>query len=806
MLLAGPALATEDGYQMPPKSIADIVDAPMTPSTFLSPDRGWMIVAERPGLPTIEEISQPELRLAGVRINPRTNGPSRGWTYNGLQTLKVESGKLTEVTGLPENPRITDIDWSPDSKYAAFLNTANDRVQLWVLDAENAAARQLLDVPVNGAYGSEFAWFSDSRTLIVKTIPANRGERPGEVTVPSGPNIQENVGRVAPARTYQDLLASPHDEKLFEYYVTAQLMRVSLEGEATPIGKAGIIRSMEPSPDGQMILVETIHRPFSYTVPAYRFPQLVEVWDRDGNAVYQVADLPLAEEVPIAFGSVPTGPRSFGWRADADATLYWAEAQDAGDAAKEAEARDKVYLLEAPFNSKPTELITLASVRFGGVTWGSDDLAWVSGWWWPNRNEQAWWVKPGEPDAEPKKLIDRSWEDRYNDPGSPVTTSSKYGTRVLLTSDDGNAIYMDGGGSSPEGDRPFLDKFYLETGETERLFRSEAPYYEDPITFIDANEGLIVTRRESVTEPPNYYVRTLDDGSLRQLTEFPHPTPQLKDVSKELVKYERADGVQLTGTLYLPPGYDPESDGPLPMVMWAYPQEFKSADAAGQVTDSPYRFIRIGWWSPLMFLAHGYAVFDDPSMPIIGEEDEEPNDTFIEQLVSSAQAAVDEVVNRGVAERDKIAIAGHSYGAFMTANLLSHSDLFRAGIARSGAYNRTLTPFGFQSEERSLWEAPDVYFTMSPFMHADKMNEPLLLIHGEADNNSGTYPLQSERYYAALKGHGATVRLVMLPAESHGYRARESVMHTWYEMTQWLDTYVKEAGPRADVDMPAEEG
>jgi dipeptidyl aminopeptidase/acylaminoacyl peptidase len=362
-----------------------------------------------------------------------------------------------------------------------------------------------------------------------------------------------------------------------------------------------------------------------------------------------------------------------------------------------------------------------------------------------------------------------------------------------MTANDGASVFLSGEGASPEGDRPFLDEMNVKTHETTRLFHSQAPYYEKPVILLDPAKRLLVTQREARNVQPNYWIRNLGDGSEFQITTFPHPNPQFADVQKEMIRYTREDGVELTATLYLPAGYDAAEDGPLPMLIWAYPQEFKSADAAGQVTDSPHRFLRVTYWSPMLWLARGYGVLDDPAMPIVGEGDEEPNDTFVEQLVSSAKAAIDEVVRRGVADPERLVIGGHSYGAFMTANLLAHSDLFSAGIARSGAYNRTLTPFGFQAEERTVWQAPEVYFAMSPFMHADKINEPILLIHGEADNNSGTYPLQSERFYGALKGLGATVRLCMLPHESHGYRARESIMHMLWEMSEWMDRYVKGA-------------
>ena len=486
------------------------------------------------------------------------------------------------------------------------------------------------------------------------------------------------------------------------------------------------------------------------------------------------------------------GGRDFGWRADADATLYWIEATDGGDPRAEAKFRDAVYTWRAPFDGEPKPLISLG-LRFADVHWGSDAVALVEEWWWATRTRRVFRVKPGTSDEPPKMVFDYSYEDRYNAPGSPLMTRTARGSLVLATSADGQSIYLRGEGASPEGNRPFIDALDLESGAKTRLFHSEAPYYEMPITWIDAEAGHLLTRRESRDEPPNYFVHA--SGDVRAVTHFSNPYPGLEGVGRELVRYDREDGVKLTATLYTPAGYTSE-DGPLPMLVWAYPREYKSASAAAQVRDSPYRFSRVSWGSPLYWLTQGYAVMEGATMPIIGEGDVEPNDTYVEQLVASGRAAVDEAVRRGIADRERVGIAGHSYGAFMTANLLAHSDTFRAGIARSGAYNRTLTPFGFQSEQRTYWEAPEIYFAMSPFMHAQKIDEPILLIHGVADNNSGTFPIQSRRLYHALKGHGATARLVMLPHESHGYQARESVMHTLWEMNVWLDKYVKNAPPR----------
>jgi dipeptidyl aminopeptidase/acylaminoacyl peptidase len=780
---------TSPEYQMPPKAIADLIDAPPTPMVSIDPTRQWMLIIDYPNLISIEEMAQPELRLAGIRINPKTHGPSRERYMTGLKLKNIKDGKEYNIKGLPARRKIRDVNWSPDGSSIAFVNTKENGQNLWVINVASKTAQKIVSDRISSVYGAPYEWLPDNNTIICKLFVCEKEESPVELSVPTGPVIQETSGKKAPARTYQDLLKDEHDKELFAYHFNVQLHKINIDGNETDIGSPGIIRRMETSPDGKFLLVETVHRPFSYLVPAYRFPYSVEVWDLDGNVVKQIADLPLAEEVPIGFGAVPTGPRDFNWRSDTPATLYWAEAQDRGDPKVEADIRDCIYTLEAPFIGK-SELLFTTQLRYSGIRWGHKNLALLDEWWWKDRRVRTWRINPAVDTADTSLLFDYSWQDRYNDPGYPLMKSLPNGHWVLLTDTEGNTIYMAGDGASTEGDRPFVDAINVTSKEKKRLFRSNAPFYERPIVLIDIDKLSMITRRESITEPPNYFLRNIPEGTLSQITSFPHPTPQLKGVQKELIRYKRKDGVDMTATLYLPPAYKKE-DGPLPMLMWAYPQEYKSADAAGQVTDSPYRFVRIGWWTPLLWLVHGYAVLDDPTMPIIGEGDEEPNDRYVEQLVSSAEAAIDEVVRRGVTTRDQIAIGGHSYGAFMTANLLAHSGLFVAGIARSGAYNRSLTPFGFQAEERTFWQAPEVYFAMSPFMHADSVNEPILLIHGQADNNSGTFPMQSERFYNAIKGHGGTARLVMLPLESHGYRSRESIMHMLWEMTNWLDRYVK---------------
>lgn len=749
------------------------------------------MLMERPGYPSIEELAQPELRLAGLRMNPRTNGSSRSYSYSSLTLKHMDSGRTFSVSGLPDAAQIENLSWSPDGKRFAFTITTQKGIALWTGTVAGKSASALTDDRVNDAMGgTPYDWIGSDQ-ILVKMVPKDRGERPEEILVPAGPVIQESAGQKTTLRTYQDLLENPYDEELFEYYTTSELVMHDLEkGTSKPFAKAGMIAGASPSPDDQYIMVETIHRPFSYLVPYYRFPTTTEVYDLDGNLVKLIDEQPLIEQLPKGFGAVPEGKRRISWRDDQPATLYWVEAQDGGDPQREVDVRDKLFYWSAPFKDGEVKAGLDFELRFSGIVWGNASTAIAYEYWWATRNIKTSLFTPGKPDSK-KVLFDRSYQDRYSDPGSFETTYNEFGEQVLLMADGGRTLFLTGQGASPEGNRPFVRTFDLKTQETRELWRSEAPYYESPAFILDAKKGMLVTRRESPDDPPNYYIRNWKTGDLDAITDFPHPYPALAGIEKEVVQYQRKDGLDLQGDLYLPKGYNPETDGPLPVIMWAYPREFKSKGDAGQVQGSPYEFVRLYWGSPLYWLTQGYAVFDQVAMPIVGEEDEEPNDYFREQLVGNAEAAIDVLAERGIADRNRIAVGGHSYGAFMTANLLAHSDLFAAGIARSGAYNRTLTPFGFQSEERTYWDAPEVYYTMSPFMHADKVNEPLLMIHGEADNNSGTFPLQSERMYQAINGLGGKARLVMLPHESHGYRAKESIMHMLYEQDAWLEKYVK---------------
>lgn len=805
LLLTGSAAAvaqtnTAGIYRTPPAPIAQILDTAPTPGASVSPRRDIVALLGRANLPPIAELAEPDLKLAGTRINPRNNGPANsrvGW-LNALSFQPVAGGPVRKVA-LPAGTRFTNTAWAPDGSRIAYLVDRPAGLELWVADAATAATRRLTGPIVNATAGQGYEWMPDGSGLVVRAVPAGRRAAPVTAAAPAGPIVQSNAGRTAPVRTYADLLRNSGDEALYEYYFTSQLSLVPAAGSPLrAIGKPGVIWGSSVSPDGKYLLVTRAKRPFSYVVPAQLFPTEIAVLDMTGRTVKLLADLPLRDDIPSAFDAVAPGPRSAQWRADKPSTLAWVEALDGGDVRRQVALRDRVLTLDAPFAGPARALVDLKD-RYAGIVWGRDDHAMVVTSWWNTRAETRIAVDPSKPGGTGRVLLTRNSQDRYNDPGFPLTKPNRYGRQVMHYTADGRGVFTSAPGASREGEFPVLARMDVATGETTRIWQAKTPHYETIVGLLDDTGNRLLTRRESRIDAPNLYVRETATGTPRQITNFADPAPQLAGVTQRLVAYKRADGVELSGTLYLPAGYDQKRDGPLPLLMWAYPTEFTDAAVAGQVVDTQNRFTRPGGISHLFLLTQGYAVLDNPTMPIVGVAGKEANDTYIEQLVSSAQAAVDAVVAMGVADRGRIAVGGHSYGAFMTANLLAHSDLFRAGIARSGAYNRTLTPFGFQAEQRTYWEAVDTYTKMSPFTHVAKIKEPILLMHGEADDNSGTFPVQSERFYAALKGQGATVRYVVLPLEAHGYRARESVGHTLWEMTDWLDTHVKRAPAAAKV-------
>ena len=784
----------EQGYQTPSPDLAAVVDAKLAPTSYLSSDGQWLALFERRRVVSLDELAIEELKLAGIKLNPANFSRTRvRANFSAVELKHVQSGTVININNLP-NGIIRSTKWSSNSKYLAFIVEQTNEANLWLYSVESKQAKMLSSAALNSVLtASPYQWLPDS-TAIIANLAVNVGkprlENNSQNVVPV---IQQSTGEKAPARTYQNLLTSPFDEAQFKFFGQGQLAYITLDGKAQAIGSPALFKSFSVSPDSTNILVAGINEPFSYQVPYSRFATTWQIWGMRGFALAELAKQPLADNIPQGYDSVRTGRRNFEWRADQGAEVIWAEAQDGGDMKTDVPHHDYIYSLRAPFKREP-KLFAKVERRYAGMEWANNDIAMLSDWRFSDRQLRTYVIQPRNADSNRVLFSERSYNDAYKDPGNAIYERNDLGANVIKVV-GGRYIYLRGNGASEQGNIPFLDRYDVKTNSSKRLWQSKAPYYERVRALLDDEGERFITVRESKTEQPNFFIRDLDDDSLTQLTQFEHPYPAFKGVTKEQVRYTRDDGVELSGTLYLPPGYD-KTQGTLPVLMWAYPLEYKDKAVASQVRESPYEFTYIGYWGPMPYLAKGIAVFDDPKMPIVGVDGSEPNDHFRKQLVSSAKAAVDVLVEKGIADKDKIAIAGHSYGAFMVANLLAHSDLFKTGIARSGAYNRTLTPFGFQGEERDFWQAQSVYANMSPFFHAEKINEPMLMIHGKEDPNSGTFPMQSERMYAALKGLGKDARLVMLPYEAHGYRARKSLLHVLWEQEQWLDKYLLNDTPQ----------
>ncbi len=800
------AAFSQQKYEKPPQEVLDVLNAPLPPTPFLSPARDLLALAQPLIYPAISDLAEPMLRLAGVRVNPRTNAERSYIYYWTSLTLKRISDGAELPVALPAGVRRVDsIRWNAAGTMLALTNEAADGVELWIVDAATQKVRPIPGLHINPLLGSEVQWMPDQKTLLVKTIPAGRGAPPDAPSVPPGPKIQESLGVSTASSTYEarDVLKNPHDADLFDYYTTAQLALVNgSSGEITRIGRPAVFGQVSAAPGGSYLLVERIHRPYSYLVAYYRFPKEVEVWTTAGALAEPVAGVPLAEQVPI--DGVPTGPRDHMWRPTQPATLVWTEALDGGNPKTKVPNRDRLML----------KTVGGAAVEICKTQERNSDLQWIETGglalvsdYDPDRHwTRTYIIDADNPAAAPRLLWDMSSDELYKHPGFPVYRTLPTGAAAVLQ--NGEWIYLRGIGSSPEGDRPFLDRLNLRTLKAERLFRSARESYEYFVAWLNPASGTFVTRRESPADPPNFFARTLAKKAFkgaaqgeaawastsRPVTKFPNATPQLSGITKRLVTYTRADGLPLSFMLYLPPGY--KEGTRLPTVVWAYPLDYAEKGTAGQIMGSPKEFTTIRGDSELFFLLQGYAVLDDTAMPVVGPP-ETAYDTFPEQIVANAKAAINKAVELGVTDPDRVGVGGHSHGALMTANLLVYSDLFRAGIARSGAYNHTMRPFGFQNERRTYWQARDTYIKLSPVLQADKINEPLLLIHGEMDQNPGTVPLQSEKLYEAVRGLGGTVRLVMLPYESHGYAAQESIEHVLFEMLGWFDRYVKNANPRA---------
>ncbi len=775
-------------YRTPPKEIADLLLAKPTPGVSIGGKAEWILFSERNSYPSVEELAMPEYRIAGLRLNPNNYSPSRQTYINNFSLKNIKSNQTSPVTGLPTPLFAGNISWNPSQNKIAFTHTTQKGVDLYVIDLTTKKATKTNKAFLNVVLGSGITWVNDN-TLLYRTITKPASAAPAKPLMPKGPTIQQNLGKAAPSVTYQDLIKSPFDEQLFEFFATSQLVK-NTAGVETPIGKPAIYGSTSLSPDKNYMLVETIRKPFSYLVSAFGFPSTVTITDLAGKTVKVIAELPSSEGTPSGYDNTQNVPHGFDWRDDEAATLVWSKPLDSGLIKKDVPYHDAVYALSAPFTSMEKELFK-TKTRFRGIQWGDANLALIME---GLRSKQTSTVSLYNPTTGAvEELYSRNQTDAYGNPGSPVTAKNKYGRQVIKTVDNGTKLLMNNPvGSSEKGDLPFLAKFDLTSKKNEIIWRSAEGTFEYVSEVIDPDKLVLLTRKESQKLVPNYFIKNLIlRVADRPITDFSNPYPSLEGITKEKISYKRADGVDLTGDLYLPKGYNKEKDGSLPALIWAYPREFNSAADAAQIRGSKDKFTAISWASPIFWVTRGYAVLDNAEMPIVAKEGKKPNDTFVDQLQLNAEAAINKLAELGVGDKERMAVGGHSYGAFMTANLLAHTNLFAAGIARSGAYNRTLTPFGFQNEERTYWQAPQLYYEMSPFSYADKIKTPLLLIHGDSDDNPGTFPINSERLFNAIKGAGGTTRFVFLPYEAHSYRGKENLLHMLWEQDQWLEKYVK---------------
>ncbi len=776
-------------YQKPSAEILKLADFQRPPSVVMNSKKDWIVFAYRDTYKTLDDLNQQEMKLAGLRVNPVTNISSTVTYLNNLKVRKINDKKEVQLAGLPANPKIASLSFSPDEKKMAFTNTTAKGVELWVADLASAIAKKITSDNLNANLGTPFTWYRNSENLLVKLIPQNR---PALIDagkdLPTGPIVSVSDGQVSQNRTYQDLLKNPQDEQNFETLTKSELHRVSVNGTSQKLMDADIFTGMSFSPDGNYLMLSTIKKPFSYIVPLSRFPMVSSVYDASGNLVKTVNEVPLNEIMPKGFSSVRTGKRSMTWRNDEPSTLVYAEALDGGDQAKQTEFRDEIFTWKAPFSDTPKSFFKTKQ-RYGGVDWTNSDYAIVSENWYDTRNTKSFLVNLK--DGSSRTIEDRNYQDVYSDPGRFNTTKNEYG-RTVVDVENGKA-YLIGNGFTKEGQKPFVDEMNFASLSKKRIYTSSLKNSkEDIVDILDKKKGEILVIQESPAVFPNYLKRNMKSGKGTEVTSFENPFSSLGNVYKEVITYERNDGVQLTGTLYLPANYDRKNKKEkLPLLIWAYPAEYKDKNTAGQNTKNPNEFTYPYYGSFVYWVTKGYAVLDDAAFPIIGEGKTEPNDSFVPQLVANGKAAIDALDKLGYIDRNRVAVGGHSYGAFMTANLLTHSNDYACGIARSGAYNRTLTPFGFQSEQRNYWDNPNLYNTMSPFMNAHKMKKPMLLIHGDADNNPGTFTLQTERYFQALKNLGAPVRMVLLPKESHGYAAKESILHVLWEQDQFLEKCLK---------------
>jgi len=825
-LLSGLVSAQKISYMQPPKEIVEIISAKPLPEVAFSNDyKKAVISGKESSMSELSYIAGSEFRVAGLRIDNNFSNTRQQFS-NELSILDVESGSINQVTGLPQNAKISNIDWSPSGKYFCFINNTPQKLELWRVDAVTAVSEKLNTLKLNAVLSEPYSFLDDER-IMYKCVPDNAGLRPESQPIPQGPVVQEHKGAGRSARTSPDMIASYYDEQVFDYYATSQLALFSSAGN-TIVGKPALYRSLSLSPNKEYMIVTTEQKPYSYQRGHQSYPYRTEVWNIKGEFVKMLEDnkvgnLSMRPDEDFADDtamqdSVRTPKRgmkesNWRWRSDLPQTLVWNESEAASrggrdggnrpadfvDTVKSDAPKQKtfIYQQDAPFTSEKTILLK-SEGRVDNLVWCNKTFALFTTTDSKAKLRNTFSFVPCDTTVNPRLLISQTTEldtiGNFPVFGRPYMVNNQFGEKILYTDEKNSLFYLtDSKRRDSEGDNFwFIDKIDTKTAKIENVWTGKAPFLETVEAITDFKKLKFISRKESNTDVPNYFLVDIKGKKSRQLTNFHDPYPSIQKMQRRFVSYKRADGLTLTANLYLPENYDPTKQGKLPVFMWGYPYEYKTRALAEKRRAARYAFARPGYSSPLYWATQGYAVLDDFAVPIVAEnKKKEPNDRFIKELVMDAEAAINYLDSIGVGDKERVAVGGHSYGAFMTANLLAHTKLFKAGIARSGAYNRSLTPFGFQSESRNYWKAQSLYNQMSPFNYADSLKTPILLIHGQLDNNQGTFPVQSERLYHALAGLGGTVRYVQLPFEAHRYSAKESVLHVLYETHRWLEKYLK---------------
>jgi dipeptidyl aminopeptidase/acylaminoacyl peptidase len=745
-------------------------------------------------LPPIHYVARPQLKLGGIRFNPKNYTFISNTYFKKLVLVDVETKKEREII-FPKGSMLREVLWSPDGKWIAVSLEQDLFQEVCLVNAQNLKQIKLSGLFLNSNLSRTVEWITGHQLLLGVRTKNQKNPIAEERQTPTGPVVQESGGIVSQNRTFPDLLKTNEDEASLAHAIEVQLVIYDLKTKkAKALGKPNYYGRVSVSPNGKWILIDTYLRPFSRVVPIGLFARMTEVWSLSGKVVHAFKASGPFENLPIE--GVPMGPRSIRWIESEEESLIFAEALDQGDWAVKADFRDELFRLKIGKTKSKKESILKLAQRFAGFdALNEADSYWIIDYERDRQWIRSFWVHKVNGSWMSDLMFSVNENDAYGDPGSPVLFRNEEGRAVIAIdqksdqkSENEKAIFLSGAGASPEGERPFLRRFVLSTKETETLFHSVHGTYERFAGFLKKDFSEFITAYESQKESPRFLIRKPKENKSRVLFADPNPYQLLSKVKKEVITYERKDGVKLSGILYYPLNYVKGKS--YPAILQAYPLEYTDAATAGQVRGSQDQF-----WTPyhddmIYNTLNGYFVLDEAQMPIIGHP-ETKNDTFIEQLVTSAEAAVDALVKRVNVDPKRVGVVGHSYGAYMVANLLTHSSLFSAGVAKSGAYNRTLTPFGFQGERRPLWKAKETYLKMSPFLEVDKVKTPILLIHGMADNNMGTFPMQSERYFDALKGQGVVARMVLLPEESHGYTSRESIGHVMHEVFSWFDRFLK---------------